>query len=92
MVMPQCSKSRGWGVQRLHFVECGSGDAAMTDQKPKRILGSSHLFTLGCFVYFLGGYTLINKYWPDSDMAFYILVAVGTAGGVVILKRRRNRG
>jgi len=64
----------------------------MTDQKPNRVLGSSRTFTLCCFAYFLGGYTLIKEYWPDSDMAFYILVAVGTAAGVIFLKRRRNRG
>jgi len=34
----------------------------MTDQKPKRMLASSPQFTLGCFVYFLGGYTLVNKF------------------------------
>ena len=61
----------------------------MTDQKQKRMLASSPLFTLGCFVYFVGGYTLINKFWSDSDMAFYILVAVGIGGGYSILKRRK---
>ena len=64
----------------------------MTDRKPKSAWGSSPLFTAAGFVYFLGGYTLINKYWPDSDMAFYILVAVGIGGGYSILKRRRDRG
>jgi len=64
----------------------------MTDRKPNRLFGSSRTFTLCCFAYFLGGYTLIKEYWPDSDMAFYILVAVGTAAGVIFLKRRRNRG
>jgi len=64
----------------------------MTDQKPKSAWGSSRTFTLCCFAYFLGGYTLIKEYWPDSDMAFYILIAVGIGGGYLILKRRRNRG
>jgi len=40
----------------------------------------------------LGGYTLINKYWPDSDVALWILIAIGIAGGYLILKRRRDRG
>ena len=65
---------------------------AMTDQKPKSAWGSSRTFTLCCFAYFLGGYTLIKEYWPDSDMAFYILIAVGIGGGYLILKRRRDRG
>ena len=64
----------------------------MTDQKPKSAWGSSRTFTLCCFAYFLGGYTLIKEYWPDSDMAFYILIAVGIGGGYLILKRRRDRG
>ena len=66
----------------------------MTNRKPNRptsisnrLFGSSRTFTLCCFVYFLGGYTLIKEYWPDSDMAFYFLVAVGTAAVVVFLKR-----
>ena len=71
--------------------EPGLGDAAMTDQKPKSAWGSSRTFTLCCFAYFLGGYTLIKEYWPDSDMAFYILIAVGIGGGYLILKRRRDR-
>ena len=63
----------------------------MTDKKPNRLFGSSRTFTfvLLC-IFFLGGYTLINKYWPDSDMAFYFLVAGGTAAVVVFLKRRRR--
>jgi hypothetical protein len=64
----------------------------MTDKKPNRPFGSSRTFTLCCFAYVLGGYTLIKEYWPDSDMAFYILVAVGAVGGYLILKRRRDRG
>ena len=65
----------------------------MTDKKPNRLLASNRALTLCCVVYFLGGYTLIKEFWPDSDMAFYILVGVGTAVGVPILRwRRRNRG
>jgi len=65
----------------------------MTDKKPNRLLASNRTFTLCCFAYFLGGYTLIKQFWPDSDMAFYILVAVGIGGGYSILKRqRRDRG
>ena len=63
----------------------------MTDRKPNRLLASGLTFTL-LFVYFLGGYTLIKEYWPDSHMAFYILVAVGMVGGYLILKRRQDRG
>ena len=64
----------------------------MTDKKPNRLFGSSHTFTLGCAVYFLGGYLLIKEYWPDSHTAFYIFVGVGIVGGYLILKRRRDRG
>ena len=63
----------------------------MVQLTSKRMLASRPLFTAGCFIYFLGGYALINKYWPDSDMAFYILVAVGIGGGHLILKRQRGR-
>jgi hypothetical protein len=64
----------------------------MTDKKPNRLLASNRTFTLCCAVYFLGGYTSIKEFWPDSDMAFYILVGVGTAAFVAILKWRQNRG
>jgi hypothetical protein len=63
----------------------------MTDQKLKSAWGSSRTFTLCCFAYFLGGYILINRFWPNSDVAFYILIAVGIGGGYSILKRRRGR-
>ena len=71
----------------------------MTDKEPNRprpmfhrLFGNSRTFTLCSIAYVLGGYTLIQEYWPDSDMAFYILVAVGAVGGYLILKRRRERG
>ena len=67
--------------------EPGLGDAAMTGQKIR--IG----VTMGAIVlYFVVGNNLIQRFWPDSDMAFYILVAVGTAAFVAILKWRRNRG
>ena len=70
MVMPQCSKSRGWGVQRLHFVECGSGDTAMTDQNFNRLLGSSPLTTVAMVIYFGVGYGLIKKSGPTLTLDF----------------------
>ena len=67
--------------------EPGLGDAAMTGQKTR--IGVT---VAAIVLYFYFGNMLIQRFWPDSDMAFYILVGVGTAAGVAILKwRRRDR-
>ena len=63
------------------------GDAAMTGQKIR--IG----VTMGAIVlYFVVGNNLIQRFWPDSDVALYILIAVGMVGGYLIRKRRRERG
>ena len=68
-------------------------DAAMTDQKPNRIFfGSSPLNTVAILIYFGVGYGLIKKFWPDSDVGLWILIAVGMAGYFFNLWRQRNRG
>ena len=65
----------------------GLGDAAMTGYKTR--IG----VTMGAIVlYFVVGNNLIQRFWPDSDVALYILIAVGMVGGYLIWKRRRDRG
>ena len=49
--------------------------------------------TVGAIVlYFVVGNNLIQRFWPDSDAALYILIAVGMVGGYLIRKRRQDRG
>ena len=67
-------------------------DAAMTDQKPNRLLGSSPLTTVAIVIYFGVGYGLIKKFWPDSDVGLWILIALGMVGYIFMLWRQRNRG
>jgi CspA family cold shock protein len=43
-------------------------------------------------LYFGVGYSLIQKFWPDSDYAPYILIAGGIVGGYIFRARRRDRG
>ena len=67
--------------------EPGLGDAAMTGQKIR--IG----VTMGAIVlYFVVGNNLIQRFWPDSDVALYILIAVGMASAYLIRKRRLDRG
>ena len=67
-------------------------DAAMTDQKPNRLLGSSPLTTVAMVIYFGVGYGLIKNFWPDSDVGLWILIALGMVGYIFMLWRQRNRG
>ena len=67
-------------------------DAAMTDQKPNRLLGSSPLTTVAIVIYFGVGYGLIRQFWPDSDVGLWILIALGMVGYIFMLWRQRNRG
>ena len=49
--------------------------------------------TVGAIVlYFVVGNNLIQRFWPDSDVALYILIAVGMVGGYLIRKQRMDRG
>ena len=67
--------------------EPGLGDAAMTGQKIR--IG----VTMGAIVlYFVVGNNLIQRFWPDSDVALYILIAVGMVSAYLIRKRRLDRG
>jgi hypothetical protein len=43
-------------------------------------------------LYFYLGDMLIQRFWPDSDYALYILIAVGMVSGYLIRTRRRDRG
>ena len=67
-------------------------DAAMTDQQPNRLLGASHLNTVAMVIYFGVGYGLIKKFWPDSVVGLWILIALGMVGYIFMLWRQRNRG
>ena len=67
--------------------EPGLGDAAMTGQKTR--IGVT---VAAIVLYFAVGNNLIQRFWPDSDVALYILIAVGMVGGYLIRKRRRDRG
>ena len=66
--------------------------AAMTDQKPNRLFGSNPLTTVAMVIYFGVGYGLIKKFWPDSDVGLWILIAVGMVGYIVVQWRQRDRG
>ena len=67
-------------------------DAAMTDQKPNRLLGTNPLTTVAMVIYFGAGYGLIKKFWPDSDVGLWILIAVGMVGYIFVQWRQRDRG
>ena len=59
----------------------------MTDQKIR--IG----VTVAAIVLYFGvGNALIQRFWPDSDVALYILIAVGMVGGYLIRKQRLDRG
>ena len=64
----------------------------MTDQKPIRLLGSSPLTTVAMVMYLGVGYGLIKKFWPDSDVGLWILIAVGMVGYIFVQWRQRDRG
>ena len=64
----------------------------MTDQKPNRLFGSNPLTTVAMVIYFGGGYMLTKKFWPDSDVGLWILIAVGMVGYIVVQWRQRDRG
>ena len=82
-----CSWHWWWLLNPKATTGPGLGNAAMTDQ----------IIRIGVTVativlYFYLGDMLIQRFWPDSDYASYILIAVGIGGGYSILKRRRDRG
>ena len=63
----------------------------MTDQKPNRLFGSNPLTTVAMVIYFGIGYVLIQKFWPNSDVGLWILIAVGMVGYIFIQWRQRAR-
>ena len=66
--------------------EPGLGNAAMIGRKT--LIG----VTVATIVlYFYLGNMLIQRFWPDSDYASYILIAVGIVGGYIFRTRRRDR-
>jgi hypothetical protein len=64
---------------------------AMTDQKPNRLFGSSPMTTVAMVIYFGVGYGLIKKFWPNSDVGLWILIAAGIVGYVFVLWRQRDQ-
>ena len=87
-----CSRSSWWLPNREAATGPGLGNAAMTDQKPKHMFfGNSPLNTVAIVIFFGVGYGLIKKFWPDSDVALWILIALGMAGYSFMLWRQRDR-
>ena len=59
----------------------------MTDRKTLIVV------TVAAIVLYLSvGNSLIQRFWPDSDAALYILIAVGIVGAYILRTRRRDRG
>ena len=67
--------------------EPGLGNAALTDRKT--LIGVT---VAAIVLYFYLGDMLIQRFWPDSDYASYILIGVGIVGGYIFRTRRRDRG
>ena len=67
--------------------EPGLGNAAMIGRKT--LIGATVAVIV---LYFYLGNMLIQRFWPDSDYASYILIAVGIVGGYIFRTRRRDRG
>ena len=67
--------------------EPGLGNAAMIGRKT--LIGVT---VAAIVLYFYLGDMLIQRFWPDSDYAPYILIAVGIVGGYIFRTRRRDRG
>ena len=82
-----CSWHWWWLLNPKATTGPGLGNAAMTDQKIR--IGVT---VAAILLYFGVGYSLIQRFWPDSDYAPYILIAVGIVGGYIFRTRRRDRG
>ena len=67
--------------------EPGLGNAAMIGRKT--LIGVT---VAAIVLYFVVGNNLIQRFWLDSDVALYILIAVGIVGGYIFRTRRRDRG
>ena len=83
----RCSRNSWWLPIPEATAGPGLGNAAMTGQITR--IG----VTVGAIVlYFVVGNNLIQRFWPDSDVALYILIAVGLVSAYLIRKRRLDRG
>ena len=82
-----CSWHWWWLLNPKATTGPGLGNAAMIGRKT--LIG----VTVATIVlYFYLGDMLIQRFWPDSDVAPYILIAVGIVGGYIFRTRRRDRG
>ena len=82
-----CSWHWWWLLNPKATTGPGLGNAAMIGRKT--LIGVT-VATIVLYFY-LGG-MLIQRFWPDSDYAPYILIAVGIVGGYIFRTRRRDRG
>ena len=82
-----CSRNSCWRHIPQAATEPGLGNAVMIGRKT--LIGVT-VATIVLYFY-LGG-MLIQRFWPDSDYARYILIAVGIVGGYIFRTRRRDRG
>ena len=81
-----CSRNSCWRRNSQAATGPGLGDAAMTDRKT--LIGVT---VAAIVLYFYLGDMLIQRFWPDSDYASYILIGVGIVGGYIFRTRRLDR-
>ena len=81
-----CSWHWWWLLNPKATTEPGLGNAAMIGRKT--LIGVT---VAAIVLYFYLGDMLIQRFWPDSDYAPYILIAVGIVGGYIFRTRRRDR-
>ena len=82
-----CSWHWWWLLNPKATTGPGLGNAAMIGRKT--LIGVT---VAAIVLYFYLGDMLIQRFWPDSDYAPYILIAVGIVGGYIFRTRRRDRG
>ena len=81
-----CSWHWWWLLNPKATTGPGLGNAAMIGRKT--LIGVT---VAAIVLYFYLGDMLIQRFWPDSDYAPYILIAVGIVGGYIFRTRRRDR-
>ena len=81
-----CSRSSWWLPNREAATEPELGNAAMIGRKT--LIGVT---VAAIVLYFYLGDMLIQRFWPDSDYASYILIGVGIVGGYIFRTRRLDR-
>ena len=82
-----CSRNSCWRHIPQAATEPGLGNAAMIGRKT--LIGVT---VAAIVLYFYLGDMLIQRFWPDSDYALYILIAVGMVSGYLIRTRQQDRG